>query len=201
MMHLFFNTPITAPKNKGFTLAELLSALAILGVIATFTIPKVLQGSQNGQKLAITKEIAASISSAYSAYNLDSTPTSTTGPIDLTSYFNYVRLDTSSLIDEREGLTSANCAAANRVCMVLHNGATLAVYDTVNFAGTSSLNAVWFLVDPDGSYSGATTGSGKGVKLWLYYNGRLTSQGSIETGTLYSGGTSNPEPDVSWFEW
>lgn len=35
--------------HKGFTLAELLIALAILGVIATFTIPKVLQSSRTAQ--------------------------------------------------------------------------------------------------------------------------------------------------------
>jgi prepilin-type N-terminal cleavage/methylation domain-containing protein len=43
--------------KTAFTLAELLIALAILGVIATFSIPKVLQSQQNNQKQAIFKEI------------------------------------------------------------------------------------------------------------------------------------------------
>lgn len=45
--------------QKAFTLAELLIALAILGVIATFTIPKVLTANQNGTFKAIGKETAA----------------------------------------------------------------------------------------------------------------------------------------------
>lgn len=44
-------------KRLGFTLAELLIALLILGVIATFSIPKVLYASQNGKKIAILKEV------------------------------------------------------------------------------------------------------------------------------------------------
>lgn len=40
----------------GFTLSELLIALAILGVIATFTIPKILVAQQEQKKLAVMKE-------------------------------------------------------------------------------------------------------------------------------------------------
>lgn len=41
--------------QKGFTLAELLISLAILGVIATFTIPKILSSQQNGSLNASTE--------------------------------------------------------------------------------------------------------------------------------------------------
>ena len=51
-------------KQRGFTLAELLIALGILGVIATFTIPKVLQTNQNAQWQATGKEAIAMISGA-----------------------------------------------------------------------------------------------------------------------------------------
>ncbi len=40
---------------KGFTLAELLMALAILGVIATFTIPKILGAQQSSSSNAKAK--------------------------------------------------------------------------------------------------------------------------------------------------
>jgi prepilin-type N-terminal cleavage/methylation domain-containing protein len=41
---------------KGFTLAELLIALALLGIIASFTIPKVLESSTNAKYKAMAKE-------------------------------------------------------------------------------------------------------------------------------------------------
>lgn len=47
--------------HRGFTLAELLIALAILGVIATFTIPKVLNGSRNTSDISAFKEGVAAI--------------------------------------------------------------------------------------------------------------------------------------------
>ena len=54
---------IISPKcNKGFTLAELLIALTILGVIATFTIPKILHSQDNAQRAAVFKETIAAYS-------------------------------------------------------------------------------------------------------------------------------------------
>src|SRR5688572_255419 len=54
------------PSNRvtfnGFTLAELLIALGILGVIATFTIPKVLQNQQSSEKKAVFRETIAALS-------------------------------------------------------------------------------------------------------------------------------------------
>ena len=49
-------------QHPGFTLVELLIALAILGTIATFTIPKVLQTQQDGKFKSIGKEAAGFVS-------------------------------------------------------------------------------------------------------------------------------------------
>jgi prepilin-type N-terminal cleavage/methylation domain-containing protein len=49
----------------GFTLAELLIALAILGVISTFTIPKLLTASANQKRNAILKECIGVIQETY----------------------------------------------------------------------------------------------------------------------------------------
>lgn len=45
----------------GFTLAELLIALGISGVIATFAIPKILAAQTNGKYKAVAKEAAGTM--------------------------------------------------------------------------------------------------------------------------------------------
>ena len=41
--------------KKGFTLTELLIAVALIGVIAVFTVPKVLNAQGNKENIAKTK--------------------------------------------------------------------------------------------------------------------------------------------------
>lgn len=73
---------VSMVSQKGFTLAELLIALTILGVIATFTIPKILQGQQNAQRKSIVKETVASFSQiAYEGY--------LKGELDTSNYSDY----------------------------------------------------------------------------------------------------------------
>ena len=50
--------------SKGFTLAELLVALSVLGVMATFTIPKMLQNQENSKRKAIYRESIAAFHEA-----------------------------------------------------------------------------------------------------------------------------------------
>ncbi len=52
-------------SKKGFTLAELLIALALLGVIAAFTIPKVIQASGNKEAVAKVREAVATMEQAW----------------------------------------------------------------------------------------------------------------------------------------
>jgi prepilin-type N-terminal cleavage/methylation domain-containing protein len=51
------------PGARGFTLSELLVSIAVLGFIATFTIPKVLQGFTTQREKAVLKETYASVTS------------------------------------------------------------------------------------------------------------------------------------------
>jgi hypothetical protein len=104
---------------------------------------------------------------------------------DLTPYINYTKVDTSgALVDSLNTWANDNCnpaaAADNYYCLRMHNGATLAYPPGVGFGGTSSTNSMWFHVDPDGTYSGLTSGNGKATSIILYYDGRVTSWGATE---------------------
>ncbi|HEY9745314.1 MAG TPA: type II secretion system protein, partial [Oculatellaceae cyanobacterium] len=170
-------------KTKpGFTLAELLIALTILGVIATFTIPKVLFSQQNGKWNAAAKEAAAAISEAYSAYKLEHTPDENTSSADLAQYFNYVRLETGAYeVDHVTGQNSLDCATAVPGCLMLHNGGVLFPGGS-RFGGTNPTNYIHFHFDPDGQYSGSPTGPGKAISILLYYNGRVCTAAERQSG-------------------
>jgi prepilin-type N-terminal cleavage/methylation domain-containing protein len=189
----------------GFTLAELLIALAILGVIATFTIPKILSAQQNGQKVAAAKEVASMISGAFQQANLDGVITSASIPSDLLAYMNYVSVDTSgTVIDTTPRLASGTCDSSHP-CIKLHNGGYLWC-DDASFDGTTSLNAIEFRFDPDPANNTTSTADGplKAVQFTLYYNGSLTTRGQIKPGTTNSSSanfTIHPDYDPSWFSW
>lgn len=187
-----------------FTLAELLISLAILGVIATFTIPKILISGRDGRYNAAAKEVASAVSAAYQRYRMENVVSSGTRFADLTPYLNYVRIDTSSLIDEKQTLTSLSCnGGVNSGCLVLHGGGVL-FYPSSTFAGTASTNALQFYYDPQPGYSGTTDGPEKSVHFFLYYGGRLTTRGTSEPNTVAAGSTyasPNPAYDPPWFSW
>src|SRR5688572_23853183 len=105
--------PIPPTPKFGFTLAELLICLAILGVIAVFTIPKVLQSQQDGKYKSIAKETMGTITQAYSIYKLKNGPNASLGPPNLMPYLNYVRSETSGQIDHSYGNTFKPCDASN----------------------------------------------------------------------------------------
>lgn len=196
-MHVVDNT------RRGFTLAELLIALAILGVIATFTIPKLLEVQQNQQDNAKAKEAIATVAAAYHAYKLQNTAaTSTTGGA-LTQYLNYVKIQTSGQVDDIYGYGSWNCFAG-APCYILHNGGALILSPnsfagTKAWAGTSTTDFIDFFFDPDGRVTdGTTNGPGKSLKIFLYYNGKVTDWcGAVDEDPLSSGCTGRPP----WFYW
>lgn len=185
----------------GFTLVELLIALAILGVIATFTIPKILTAQQNERNEAIAKETAAMISAAYQQAQHEGVAQADMVGYTLTQYMNYVSADTTSIIDDRPGIASYDCASQS--CIKLHNGGVLLFRSGESFGGTGADNGIPIIFDPDGVYSGSTADSpGKSVIFVLYYSGKLTSFGFIPPPCFYSSiAPIGPAPDPSWFSW
>jgi prepilin-type N-terminal cleavage/methylation domain-containing protein len=195
--------------HKAFTLAELLIALAILGVIATFTIPKVLVSQQDARYSAAAKEAASAVSAAYNAAVLNGSITTTSGMKDLTPYLNYVQVDTASSIDNIHsyGSFTTTCGGSGARCVRLHNGALLKYYPQDTFGGTASTNGVVFLLDPDGQVTsaGSATGPGKSIGIFLFYNGRITDVSKGPSLSYDNGAPQTwavcPACTPSWFSW
>jgi len=192
--------------SPGFTLAELLIALAILGVIATFTIPKILVSQQNAKYNAIAHETMSMISAAYQLYQTNNGPVSASTSMNaFTQYMNYVSVDTSSNVDNIPGSGNLSCTGGSgNNCLVLHNGARLLMVSGWTFGGTTSTNIIQAWIDPDGVDGGTTNGPGKSVAVELYYNGKITTYGSV--GNTFCGSWACPFSatsgnDPSWFSW
>ena len=185
-------------KAKGFTLAELLIALLILGVIATFTIPKVLQSQTNNQYKSAAKEVASMVSGSYQAYRQENTPTGSTDCQDMTPYMNYVSVKNSGNVDDVPGWGPYDCSSV--FCLALHNGGVLVCDNggSISFNNTAATNALFFPFDPDGEVS-----SVEAVNFFLYLGGRIVTEGTIEPNTCSSDTCRNPNPalDPPWFSW
>jgi prepilin-type N-terminal cleavage/methylation domain-containing protein len=156
--------------EQGFTLAELLIALAIIGVIATFTIPKVLQSTGSNKNAAVAKEIASTLAEAWTTVRLNSGIAAATKAEAITTGLNYVKIETSGTPGTISGESQlATCAAATP-CIYLHNGGIIQYHTNSSFAGTAATNAVYYNIDPDGD--GTTAGS---ATIVIYANGRMTT--------------------------
>lgn len=195
---------------RGFTLAELLIALAILGVIATFTIPKVLNSQRSQEWNAAAKEAASMVSGTFQSYLLDNTlETSPLSAVtafnDLTPYMNYVKFISVGAIDNDPGSAGdASCVGTYR-CYLLHSGGVLAFRNNLRICPPDT--AFFFFYDPDGTTTGTATNENNAIRFFLYPNGRLTTYDSILPNT-YQGFScpgsiiaprANSTPE--WFAW
>jgi type II secretory pathway pseudopilin PulG len=106
-----------------FTLAELLIAVAILGEIATFTIPKIISSQQNGQRKMVFKETLATISALSAAAGRDGGLTDTTSEkAFFRNNLNYVKLCDTDVYTQG---CWAEAAGGNADGYVLPNGASI----------------------------------------------------------------------------
>jgi prepilin-type N-terminal cleavage/methylation domain-containing protein len=135
----------TSPVNKcslGFTLAELLISLAILGVIATFTLPKILGGTGSKQNIAIAKEDFATVASLTNDFSYSEGS-------DFATYFwahlNATKLCPTNGITEgcRTVATNTNVPDSSTwPTAIMTNGSTIHIYfySPVYFAFTIDSN-------------------------------------------------------------
>lgn len=198
---------------SGFTLIELLITLVIMGVIATFSIPKVLcfvQGSDHKSRVQLA---AAMISAAFTRYQENNNLTGSFKPSDLTPYMSYISLITngSLTVDGNQNSSQTWICSASTPCAKLANGSVVVFYDAESFGSIAPGRAIIFVVDPDGRITdGTTNGPGRGPALFLYpTNGRLVDYAGIDDPTCawqIAGAFNtcrNPTPTAvpSWFGW
>ncbi|MBY0449454.1 MAG: prepilin-type N-terminal cleavage/methylation domain-containing protein [Cyanobacteria bacterium] len=151
-----------------FTLAELLISLAVLGIIAVFTIPKLLSVNEEQKNRAITKEIASSVAGAYSNFKLHNTPLATTTMDVLLPFLNY---------------TNIYAGSPNMKRLFFHNGGNVSYVITQGFGATSANNALFFKVEPS---TRADEIGDNDVCFALTYRGRLTTASQLLSGTALS---------------
>jgi prepilin-type N-terminal cleavage/methylation domain-containing protein len=191
---------------KGFSLVELLIALAIMGILAAFTIPPLFQvpaSSQTRKYSAIATDTAFMILVAYEQYRAaNPTVSMSTTAGALTPYMNYVSTDTSTPVDDWQTGTTWGCNTTQR-CLRLHNGAIL-IYDDTDFnfraGSTNNDNVLLFQIDPDGKVTdGTTNGPGKALAIVLYYDGYVRTEGTSRANSYYPVHYSGANFDPPWF--
>jgi prepilin-type N-terminal cleavage/methylation domain-containing protein len=204
---------ISTKKNPGFSMMELLITLALLGVLAAFTVPQLFMTSSTNANTKYTKtahDVALMVATAYERYKVANPGalSANTQFRDLVAYMNYVKLDTSNstIIDEPptgmwRSATRRTCGTqfvGTHYCYFLHNGAVMWYNTLFYFAGANTTNAIWFNFDPDGS------GPADALQFWLTYDGYVYTVKNLPTtmtmGYIFSTSTQSPTTqDASWF--
>lgn len=133
-------------KHYGFTLAELLIAIAILGVISTFSIPKVLNALQDNRKAALFKEVIATLNGAFYAGWIKNEITEDNMGSYLLDHINVAKICKNNAQTENCWPQSDPSASsqATKFGAILHNGATIAgLDDDTGGGGTDIIIIDW----------------------------------------------------------
>ncbi|MFM7390654.1 MAG: type II secretion system protein [Vampirovibrionales bacterium] len=159
--------------QQGFTLSELLVSLAVLGLIAIFAVPKVLNAVGNSAMMSVTKESMAAMMDAY--HGLGATQTTgafaaSTRAALMVKRLNFVR-SCPNLTATGEVGSTGECdfnTATGSCHILMHNGTVISLLLDDNFNDIAgNTGSVGFYIDPDGS-SDAHPG-----RFAISYDGRL----------------------------
>lgn len=110
---------------KAFTLAELLIALGILGVIATFTIPKILMNQASSKKQAVFRETISLMNDVLHTGIITGGITYGNMTPYVLSHVNAVKVCNNSFTEGCWTHTAILAADRNESGFILHNGATI----------------------------------------------------------------------------
>ena len=157
--------------SKGFSLTEVLIALALVGFVAALAMPKLGDLGMNNRRLSTVKSTIFLLSSAVAEMQAEGTMIQVGDTFEalLTTVDFKQRYDTSAtattfVMDAPPAtvmtwgtagpgvftLTSSNTATASMKVIDFKNGATLAYSTSFRFDGQSDLDAIPLLLDVDG---------------------------------------------------
>lgn len=187
-------------KVSGFSLVEVLITLALLGILAAFTVPKLLNApnaSQSSKYTRMANDVAFMVLNAYGQYKMThATVPSSMSAANLTPYMSYISVDTTSTgVHNHPGWGLISCGWGFN-CLKLHNGGILWYGDAdTNFGGTSSLHSIYLNFDP----APTENASFNAVGFQLYYDGKIKTNNTLTTGTLLFGSPWGRTADPPWF--
>ncbi|MCE3236175.1 MAG: hypothetical protein K0Q50_2355 [Vampirovibrio sp.] len=111
--------------HRGFSLAELLISLAVLGVITVFAIPKVLSAQQDQRCRAVAKEAYAALSQIQSQGLVEGVLSAATVGDYVMSRLNTVKVCPNDAAEEGcwDSATQGIAMEMNEPGVILHSGA------------------------------------------------------------------------------
>ncbi len=170
---------ISRNRLFGFTLAELLIALLILGEIATFTIPKILSAQQNGSKKAVIKETIATLNQILYLGVIQGEISDTNPDSYVLSKINAVKLCLNNVVaDGCATQPLPHPAFSAYKGAVLHNGALITVSNNGYMVGFEEV-----LIDWNGSAGPNTIDNDQLVALIIFNNPTYGKPGQVKNHT------------------
>lgn len=182
-------------NNTGFSLAELLIALALLGTITAFTIPKVLSVQTLEKKRTVLKETIASLADITYQASLEGGFTSNAASkAYFKTHLNYVKICETD--PGAEGCWVGG-DASNADAYLLHNGAAL-----YSINGGTAGESIW--IDWDGNAGLNTSGTDRMFVYACTHASNSCSStigGTGPKGPGVLGPSSSYASSVTMFEW
>ena len=177
--------------KTGFTLSELLVGLGIIGLIAAFAVPKVLNASGAAVANAKVHKAAQAVVNGYEKWVQENGNSENTTPANIMSIVQHNGLITDgrkmdfapSYTEDFTCTDIPSHTTFTGICYKMPDGAVLffrsGIYDTF---GQNPDKALFFAVDPDGFNinDNSQANNSNATAFWLYSNGRLRERGRLK---------------------
>lgn len=139
------NSVMLRPR-QGFTLAEFLMVIAVLGIISIFTIPKLLQNQANTKKKAVYRETIATVENFFYKVRTTGEYTPYTLSTLIHKYINASKFCSQGVSQQCWDHTNDTGGIPTYSAFVLHNGAVVGGYsDCCDWGG--GIMGHYFMID------------------------------------------------------